>query len=287
MDRLVWLRERQKGVGSSDAPNLVGVGFGDAASVYRSKVEPPDDREPRAGVLARGIALEETVARLYAETMGVVVGHPAPIVFHPDRPWQFASLDRVRDDGRPVELKTTAGFGEAWGAAGTDQIPDGYRVQAQHQMGVIGADSIDLAALDVIAWELRVYRVPFDPDLFAWLTAVEETFWRGHVLPRVPPGPEWDEQLRADALALVEKGKRVELGAGAVELIERRKELAAIRDEADAECKRLGRLLEAQMGDAEIATAGGWIVPGGEVSYTRDPYTRLDVRAGKPLREKA
>jgi putative phage-type endonuclease len=192
-DRLAWLLARQRGVGSSDAPNLCGVGYQDAASVYRSKVTAPNATLPVSGVLARGVALEPLVAQRYAEEMDAELV-PCAQVAHPERPWQLANPDRRRlDSGRHVELKTVTGFSDEWGPALTDRIPDGYAVQVQHQMGVLGAESIDLAALDVIAWELRVYRIPFDPSFYGWLTQVEERFWREHV-PRRGPRPEREGQ---------------------------------------------------------------------------------------------
>lgn len=283
-NRLAWLVERQTGIGASDAPNLVGVGYQNAAAVYRSKVTPPDGRLPRSGPLARGIALESAVADRYADELGVAILPARPLVRHPDRLWQFASPDRVRADGRHVELKTAAGFSDEWGESGGDRIPDGYAVQVQHQMGVLGEPVIDLGALCVITWEFRFYRVAFDPGFFDWLTAIEARFLAEHVAPRIPPAAEWEQQFRGGVLP--QKGTRTDLGDVGAELVARRKELSAISAEADAECKRLGARLESLMGDAESATAGPWIlkrvtVAGAEVSYTRAPFTRLDIRAAK------
>jgi putative phage-type endonuclease len=292
MDRETWLRERQTGLGSSDAPNLVGVGYRTAADVYRSKVEPVDATLPESGVLRRGIDLETIVEDHYRRVMvRDDYLNTCGIVRHPQRPWQLASPDRrLVDSGRFVELKTTAGFGEAWGPNGSDQIPDGYRVQVQHQMGVLGVDSIDLAALDVIAWELRVYRIGFDLQLFNWLTFVEAQFW-DRVQARAPVGPEWEESWRgASDRMLIRPGSRIDLGPEVAGLIEQRKALGAIRDEADDEYRRLTARLEALMGENERATAGPWnlkrvVVKAGAVSYERREYARLDVRMGKARTE--
>jgi len=258
VDRLAWLKERQTGIGSSDAPNLVGVGFRAAADVYRSKVEPAaDDRAP---LLDLGTALEPFVASRYAEVMGVELAAPAAVRRHPDRPWQLANVDRFRDDDVPVELKTVAGFGEAWGEPGSDEIPPGYRVQVQHQMGVVGAAWCDVAALCRITGELRVYRVAFDAGLYAWLTAVEERFWR-MVEGRTPPGPGWEAEFAPAAERLLTvPGSVVDLGPDAARLLDRRKALADIRDEAGAEYDRLTAQVRAAMGTAERATAGPWTV---------------------------
>jgi putative phage-type endonuclease len=286
MNRIEWLRQRQQGIGSSDAPNLIGIGYGDAQGVYRSKTQPVGGDTPKRGRLARGIACEPIAAAMYAEQMGVAVSPHEPFTKNPDRPWQFANLDWKRDDGRACEIKTLAGFNDDWGESGSTRIPDGYFAQVQHQMGCAEVESIDLAALDVIEWDLRVYRVAFDPSFFAWLSDVESRFWHEHVLPRVAPPPDWEEQFRDKAETLIVKEKRVELGPDALELIERRRELGTIRDEADEQYRFLTSRLTALMGDAERATVPGWnlkrtAVAGGEYTATRKPYQRLDIRAVK------
>lgn len=284
-DRLAWLQARQQGIGSSDAASLFGVGYRTAADVYRSKVEPAADTEP-TGVLARGLALEQTVADLYSRQTGVGLT-PGAVAARPGRPWMLATTDRHRPDGNPVELKTTAGFGERWGEPGTDEVPAGYLCQVQHQLAVTEADFADLAALDVIAWELRVYRVPADPAFIAWLTEQEGRFWHDHVLPRVPPGPEWERQFDDSIPLPAVKGKAVELGADALALIDRRKKVGQVRDEADAEYRRLTARLTAMLGDAEVGTCGGYRLKRVEVgervvsSYTAKAYSRLDIRAVK------
>ena len=84
------------------------------------------------------------------------------------------------------------------------------------------------------------------------------------------------------------KGKAVDLGADAAALVERRKRLSAIKDEEEEKAKAVTERLRTLMGDAEVATAGNWklkriLVPGGPVSFTREPHERFDVR---PLKGK-
>lgn len=288
MDRGEWLLERQTGVGSSDAPNLIGVGFRSALDVYREKTSPPDGRTPTAGPLRRGLDLEPVVAGLYGEVMGVDLV-PCELARHPERPWQLASPDRRRaDDGRRVELKTTAGFGERWGEPGTADVPVGYRVQCLHQMGVTGDRLLDLAALDVISWELRVYRLEFDAAAWDWLTSAEGRFWFEHVQAGKPPGPEWDREYTTDAAAVVVRpGVSVIFDDEVSKLCDARRAVAAERKRAEAEYDRLSDRLKEVMGEAEIAACPGYrlkrvLVPGGPVAYDRKPYWRLDA---KPVKE--
>jgi putative phage-type endonuclease len=288
--RLDWLRERQRGIGASDAPNLVGLGYRDALAVYRAKTAPVGhaDIEPEDGPLARGIALEPVVAQRYARFMDCeLVAPAAPIVRNPGAPYQLASPDRFRaDNGRMVELKTTLFFDDAWGPSGTDRIPDGYMVQVQQQMGVLGRDHCDLAALDVTAWELRVYRIAFDVDVFEWLTALEAEFWREHVEKRVPPSIEWEAKYDPKKVGLLaDRGTRVDLShvPGAVELFARVKELGEIRDEAEEAYKAARDELAALMGRAERADAGPWTVKKvivGEKLVPAKPATEATTKPG-------
>jgi putative phage-type endonuclease len=299
VNREAWLKERQTGVGSSDAPNLVGVGFRRALDVYHEKTEAVDARLPAGGFLRRGIDLEPLVARKYEEAMGVALVVPAAtrggellpadeylasVHRHPDRPWQTCSPDRRRaDDGRPVEMKTTLGFGDAWGEPGTGDVPEGYRVQCQHQLGVTGDRYLDLAALDLVSWELRVYRLEADPEFFRWLTQVEAEFYLNFVVPRQPPPPDWQDQFLPKIAERTAPSGKVELGADIAELLDRRAAVKRVMDDAEAEVKRLTAEVESALGGHAAGIAGPWklkrvFVQGGRVEYDRKPYYRLDAR---------
>jgi predicted phage-related endonuclease len=284
-ERLAWLRARQDGIGASDAPNLVGVGFRDAHAVYLDKTTPPAEFVPEDGVLARGIALEGVVAERYARYMDAPLFAPtSPIVTNPRAPWQFASPDRLRaDDGRPVQLKTVAGFGDEWGPNGSDEVPDNYRVQVCQETGCLGADSCDLAALDVIAWELRVYRLGFDEKLFDWLTEVEHEFWTRHVVPRVPPSLDWEARFDPRKVGLIaDRGTRVDLSAepGALALFEQVKEIKAIKDEAEEAYTAARAELALLMGRAERADCGPWTVKKVIVGEKEEPARPARIKRG-------
>ena len=295
-ERAAWLVYRQNGIGASDAPNLVGLGFADALKVYRDKVLPPDLRPPACGPLARGIALEPLVAARYAELMGVQLLAPHKAIYlNANCPVQFASPDRLRaDNGRPVQLKTVGGFNEDWGPSGSEYVPDGYRVQVCQEAGCLGADSIDLAALDVLAWEFRVYRIAFDRELFDWLTGVELEFWNTHVVPRIPPTIEWEARYDPKKVGLIaDRGVRVDLSAtpGAAELFAQVLELKELKTEVEAAYDDARDRLAQMMGRAERADCGPWTVKKvivGEVevpakpAHTKQGYTYL----GKPTRRK-
>lgn len=168
-------------------------------------LEQADTRETK-----RGRVLESAVLRLYAEETGLAVS-PAPGTPPLKQPHWRMSLDAVAfeepnaDARRVVEVKT-AGLSEVrhWGEEGTDQIPQWYLFQCAWYLGqALWSDMVDVPAADVAALvggDLRIYRVPFDPELFSMLEAAAERFWKDHVLPRRPP-PATEPFRDADAAA--------------------------------------------------------------------------------------
>lgn len=283
-EREAWLEQRRSGVGASDSPNLVGVGFGTAIDVWMEKrgVAP----EKTGGWLQRGLDLEPIVSRRYEEVMGTTLVQGGMV--WADNGWQFATLDRTRaDDGRVVELKTVAGFGDDWGPAGTDLIPAGYRVQLQKQMGVTKTESCDLIALDVVSWSARIYRVEIDRSFFDWLTGIEHEFMEEFVRPGVMPPPGWEAKNAGRALAVVNAGERAEIGEELAALLDRRERLVRVRKEAVARLDEIDAAVGATMGGAAAAEGLGWrvtrtIVAGYRVeAHDRAESVRTNIRRVK------
>lgn len=286
-DRAQWLEARQRSIGSSDAPEILGIGWSGRdgpGRVYRSKIDPVDPRLPSAGPLRRGIDLEPIAARLYQEVMGVELS-VVPIRFHPAQPWRSASNDRIRpDDGRHVEIKTILSFGDEWGEQGSADVPPEVDAQVQHQMDVAGTDSIDVFALEVMSWQHRVFRVERRPDFLAHLVDVEREFWERHVIPRVPPGDEWHAYVKP--LPKLVEGSVATLKDDWAALLDLRDRIGREIKDAEARVKDLTAQVRAAMGVNERAIAGRWMVKrvrvsGAQVSYYRDPYERLDIRRRK------
>jgi predicted phage-related endonuclease len=80
---------------------------------------------------------------------------------------------------------------DAWGEAGTDQVPDHVNVQCQHQMHVAELDTVWVAAaIARYQLEWRLYRVPRHDALIRAMVDWELAFWAEHVLPGIPPTDE-------------------------------------------------------------------------------------------------
>lgn len=259
--RLVFARELQSGIGSSDAPELMGVGFSGPSRVWHSKFCPLDEiaQIPQDGRLRRGLMLEHMVAEEYRLLTDQELV-PAARVRHIDREWQRCSPDRRRkSDGTMVELKAIDFFDETWGGMLSDRVPDKYRVQVTHQMGVCGEDRIHLCATAVLTWETRIYTIPFDANLFAYITDVESRFWHDHVLTKIPPPAGWEDKHKTDYKDRSSvPDKSVVLAEEIGELCARRALLKGLIKEADTEIDEIGLRLLDEMGDAHRAIAGMW-----------------------------
>lgn len=181
-----WVEERRKGIGSSDAPIVAGVApWGDIRTLYADKIGlavPAIETEP----MRWGRLLEDAVAEGYTEITGNRLRRINRIQRHVRFPYMLASLDReIIGKRRILEIKTARFRSDEWGEPGTDQIPDHYAVQVQHQLAVTGYESADVAVL-FSGSDLRLYSLQRDPRLIEGLEQMEAAFWKC-VLSRTPP----------------------------------------------------------------------------------------------------
>lgn len=261
---MAFARDVQSGIGSSDAPELVGVGFTGPGKVWYSKFCDPEEiaRIPLDGRLRRGMMLEHMVAEEYVNLTGVEL-RKAQRVRHPQREWQRASPDYERvTDLVNVELKAIDFFDGDWGPMLSDRLPDKYRVQCQHQMGVMGKQSIHLCATAVLTWETRIYHIGFDQNIFDWLTAVETEFWEKYVVTKTPPPLGWEDKQKVgwkDRSSNPEKGI-IQLGDDAVALCDRRMLLTGLAKECDKELDEIKEKLLDHIADYNLARAGKWLM---------------------------
>jgi len=172
-------------------------------------------------------------------------------------------------------------------------VPAGYTAQSQHEMGVTGTTMLDLAVLDVIRWEVRVYRLEFDPAYYLWLTEVEERFWTEHVQTRNPPPAEWDDRINPPTPLVVRPGT-IDLGPEAAELLAKRKRIIAIRDEATRRFRtlpnrswgcsaRVRRASRAVHGEAHLRPGrGGQLRPQGQLAGPREPGRGVVTERSEP-----
>lgn len=180
--RDMWLRERQKGIGGSDAPGIAGMDpFSSRLKVYLDKTSRLPERVDTPA-MAFGRRAEPMLREWFTEMTGVRVA-TCGILRSRETPWQLYTPDGLAEDGGLVEIKTTnIRMSHEW-ADGA--VTDRSAVQGQHGLKVTGRTHVWIIAL--VGVELMIRRVDRDEALIGDLTAIEDDFWHGHVLAQVPP----------------------------------------------------------------------------------------------------
>lgn len=223
LSRKEWLERRRKYIGGSDAAAALGVSrFKTRLQLCLDKWGEADD-EPTE-VMRRGTILEPLVAHLYHEATAHSTA-PGSWIMCEYYPWMAATPDLVdKDEDCIVQLKTASWWGRhKWGESGSQDIPDDYMIQAQHEMtvtdatrnmlGVLFADESTFRGLVYMAKaklpverlcefvqemilaknsqvEFCVYPIDRDPGLIATIIEQERDFWETYVVPHVTPPDE-------------------------------------------------------------------------------------------------
>lgn len=303
-EREKWLLERRKGLGASDTAAVLGISKWESAySVWLDKcgLVPLDFRmTPQQ---EWGLRHEPAIALAYEDKIGCALSQPRTIQ-HPKHPWMLASIDRISDAGRVVELKT-ARSSDGWGEEGTDQVPEEYIVQVTKQL-LLARDAMqdtiwesgDIATLIGLS-DFRIYRVPFHQELAETIIEIEAEFWR-FVETRIEPPPDWEHPDTPKLIEIIrrpEKHKTIFLppDAAVLELAEEARLLTEQRHEFERQAEELHareRVAKAQlsmlMGDAAV----GILSNGFEVKRTvfgecdvkasrRPARTQIDIRRSK------
>jgi putative phage-type endonuclease len=278
-----WLDMRQSSIGGSEAATAVGVNpYETALSLYLRKLGlAPPVVETRA--MRRGKRFEPLIAEDYADETGHGFIAEQVFVRSPVLDFMTATLDRVRDDGRLVELKSVGvRSAHLWGESGSDEVPDFYLVQAMHQLSVTGMDLIDVAAL-IAGEHFRVYPLERDDRIIARIQEREQEFW-SRVQRRDPPPVDPARDGAALAWLWPRAEGEVELGPVGELLVESWESLGTeIRDRQEAKERARAELLALMQEAASARLADGRIlsrkvvdVAGQQV--TRKPYSYVDLR---------
>lgn len=191
MNKNDWLIWRSKGIGSSDAPIVMGVSpYMTPYQLWeikcRLRPSPPGN-----WATDRGNEMEPRARARYELKYGVDM--PPKLIEHADFPWMRASLDgRNAELRRVLEIKCPGKAEHE--AAKSGIVPPKYWPQVQHQLMVSGDHDVHFASYyetlddngEVIATDLAVVEVLPDAEYQLGMFKTLLEFWQ-LVQTRTPP----------------------------------------------------------------------------------------------------
>ncbi len=258
--------DRRTYIGGSDIAKILGIDpyGGTPLTCYLAKIgEAQGTMDPeKKKFLERRKRWEGPIVEMLREEFAVNIVAVNARYVDPFQPFMAAEIDfEWADEHGEIqngEIKTVSPFafneGAGWGEAGTDEIPVHYHAQVQWGLGVKQRQTCIVAAmagLDTMVF----YRVERDEETITGMREAAVSFWRDHVLAKLPPEPI----TMGDALALFRRrnGRPVELDDQAAAAFEN---LRLIRSEL--------KTLEGDEAECELEVAKAickaWGVPDGD-----------------------
>lgn len=259
-----WEKEREKGIGSSDAGVLFGVNhFKTIYTLWREKVGLPVTKDDsNQEVLDNGHDFELSSTAGFVRRTGAIIDYENSLgdwlAIDDDNPVLRVSPDRVYwpkntpPEARTpknwcvLELKSTNTFVDR------DNLPDYWYCQIQYQMGVLGAKH---GALMWITSQPRLSMdyafVDFNEPFYLMIRKRILDFWENNVLARREP----DGLTPEDKLVKFQKvtdGKTVTSDEYIEKIIKRYAELSAKESAIKKEKEPLSKEIGAFFEDAEI-----------------------------------
>ena len=190
-----WYAWRNKGLGASDAPAVMGVSpWTTRFQLWAEKTGtlPRPDFHPMAvKAMARGTFLEPYAREWYEKKTGLIV--PAKNCTHPVYEFIRASLDGFNEKHKVmVEIKCPGKADHAKALKG--KTPDKYFPQIQQQFLVSGAERCDYVSFD--GKDGVIVEVLPDPVYQKQLLNELMTFWK-LVETKTPPSVSKDDLMSA------------------------------------------------------------------------------------------
>lgn len=272
MSKTDWLKMRQRGIGGSDVPPIMGlVKWKSPLEVYEEKVASEPIIIPENSRMKAGRRVEKVVAEWWAEEHDFELIDEECMYFHGEFPYLLADIDRLiigsKDLGNGV-FEAKFGTSYARGTWSEDSCPEWVYWQLMHYIDVLGLNwGIAAGLIDGEFFSVMVNR---DDNQIEYKNKILSNFWLTHVEAGVKPDaqtPEDIERLYPETVS----GKQVDLDAEnfdkyreLVESQEEKKRWAGLEDKLKFELKKL-------TADAEILSFKD--TPLASFRYNKDSWT--------------
>ncbi len=252
-NRESWLDARKNGIGGSEAAAVLQVSpWAGPYKVALSKrgllIDTPMTEQQEIG-----LEMEPVLDRIYTRRTERELTNPGDFtIYWGDSP-QFATLDRVRDDRRLVEFKTT-GSDRDW----RNGPPLHYQVQVQHQMSVADSECCDIAVMfGSPVFSFRIYTIDRNDRFISGMSRAESSFWEIIQSGEFPAVDDSIATAKALSALRAERGESVELPADAAIWVDNRNQAAADAKAAKQRQQKWDNLIKAAIGTAEIGLLDG------------------------------
>ncbi|GIH91989.1 YqaJ viral recombinase family protein [Planobispora siamensis] len=197
-DRADWLAARRRGIGSSDVPDVMEVGYKTPLHVFYNKTGALAEEDLGEPALW-GTLHEETIAREWARRNRSVVRRVG-LIAHDEHPWMMCTLDRQvaecplsRDVRERCALEVK--HRNAWAASRWKRaVPDDVLAQTLWQIATSGYDHIHTAVLiGGSDYRQNVIRRKGNEQLIADIATVCGQMW-DRIQAGRPPAPSGDPE---------------------------------------------------------------------------------------------
>lgn len=276
MDKLEWLKERQKGIGGSDVGAILGVNkYKTPFQIYLEKTQEIKEVQESSEAAYWGTELEDMVAREFAKRTGKKVRRDTKHFASEKYPFMVANIDRrVVGEKAILECKTVNQFGaKEWEG---EEIPASYLVQVQHYIYVTGAEKAYIACL--IGGQKFIWKeMKRDDELIEMIINAEKDFWK-LVEEKTPPaldGSSAAEKYLKERFKDVQEGTKVALDSEHKEMIEEYLNLKEQIKELEQETKALENSLKLKIGDNEAGYIDNFLVNWKGYSRTSIDFKKL------------
>jgi len=215
-----WVALRRSGLGATDA--AVVTGRSPFASPFDKYAEMQGTTVPKVATDAMrwGMILQPVVGKAWAEEHGRKVKANNHTYWLEPGIYSHYDFDVVPPKGEPVteilEVKTASQFAARdWGEQGTDQVPEAYALQCQHEIMVRpGIVRCHLAVL-IGGQKLQSYVIERDDEMIEDLLRIERRFY-ADAIRGIPPDMDGSEAATEYLRGLHPRdtGEKIELAEG-------------------------------------------------------------------------
>lgn len=199
MDKQQWLEARQKGIGGSDMPVVMGVSpFKTRHELWMEKTGAVFDI-PETPAMKRGKVLEPVAANLYSEATGRKLRNLQGPIHHKELGFMLVDIDRhivaTDPDAGPGVLEVKCPGLQVFTKCKREGLPDYYVIQLQHGLEVMGWNWGSFCVFNAERWEMLHFDMERDQELINIIRLSGLRFWE---LVENKTPPEEDDVLEID-----------------------------------------------------------------------------------------